>query len=322
MVAIIDSPGAALIGDDHSKAIADAGMTGRAFTLGSFLMSKPYEHSYDMTLVSVMEHLKPEKGDVIPKSVNIIGYPVTDKDWRHGLEWMIDVLKSMGITVIAAMGAGASVEKMRDSVRAERNILVYPEFGSMLSGYMSEEYRIPTISAGAPIGLRGCRDWVMSIASEMGVDPTVALKGIDDAEREIVSAIRSDKARAKNLQGMTFAMECIPSMALPLTTWLVDYLGMVPSSVRFTTSDNDSEKRLRDYLGTMGLESVIGAPVLGYTDVVLTNGHDALHMTETRRCGIGIDIAFPTPEEIHIRPDPLIGSVGAMGIVEKILNGI
>lgn len=322
MVAIIDSPGAALIGDDHSKAIADAGMTGRAFTLGSFLMSKPYEHSYDLTLVSVMEHLKPEKGDVIPKSVNIIGYPVTDKDWRHGLEWMTDVLGSMGITVIAAIGAGASVDEIRDSVRAKRNILVYPEFGSMLSEYMSKEYGIPTISTGAPIGLKGCRDWILSIASEMDVDPNVALRRIDDAEREIVSAIRSDKARAKNLQGMTFAVECIPSMALPLTMWLIDYLGMVPSSVRFTASDDDSEKRLREYLGTMGLESVIGAPMLGYTDVVLTNGHDALHMIETRRCGIGIDIAFPTPEEIHIRPDPLIGPVGAMSIVEKILNGI
>ena len=71
-----------------------------------------------------------------------------------------------------------------------------------------------------------------------------------------------------------------------------------------------------------GLESVIGADLPDYCDVMITNGHDALHLQENRRCGVGIDLTFPSTREIVLLPKPAVGVLGSMYIVEEILNSM
>lgn len=321
-IVILDSPGASLIGDDHSKAITDAGMDERAFSISSHYMSDTFERSYDRTVATILKHMDLERIEPRRGKVNIIGYPVTDKDWLHGLGEIRSLLNKMGLEIGAVIGAGSSWDSIRDSMDAEANILIYPEFGRMTSEFLESEMSIPTIRAVAPIGFDSTREWIGVIASALDVDPGPAMDHLRSVMRDVTTAIASDKGRSKNLRGMTFDIEAIPSIAFPLTRWLIEYLGMVPSAIRFTSSDKGSEEHLRDYLEARGLSPVIGAPRLLYTDVVLTNGHDALNLEEERRCGVGIDISFPSVKEMPILPEPLIGPLGAMYIADRILNSI
>ena len=323
-IVIIDSPGSALIGDDHGKSVSDAGMEGKAFALGGTLISMGFPESYDSTLRRIIEAVGPQKCDTIPRSVNIIGYPMTDKDWRHGLDHLRELLEAMGLTMTAAIGAGASLEDIRSSTGAEANIIVYPEFAEEVSEYMEHVHGIPSVRSpmGAPVGIDGTVAWVEAVAEALNVDPSPALEICNRARGMIKEAILGDTFRSKALQGMTFCIEGLPSMTYPLTVWLNGYLGMVPASIVNHGGDGSCSEDLESYLESRGLESVIGADLPDYCDVMITNGHDALHLQENRRCGVGIDLTFPSTREIVLLPKPAVGVLGSMYIVEEILNSM
>lgn len=324
-VMIIDTPGSALIGDDHGKAVSDADMEGRAFALGGTLISLGFAESYDSTLRRIVEFIRPAELETVPRTVNIVGYPMTDNDWRHGLAHLRELLGAMGLTVTAAIGAGASTDDIRASVGAEANVVVYPEYARELTGYMESEYGVRTVvsPAGAPVGLHGTEVWIRTIADALGVDPSGALAMCSAARGAIRDAILSDRSRIKQLQGMSFGVDGVPSLAYPLTVWLHDYLGMVPASVMLNPDgDGTCRGSLEGYLSDLGLGSVVGDPLPDYCDVVLTNGQDAMHLQENRRCGVGIDVAFPSTREIVLLPRPTIGIPGSLMIVEEILNSM
>ena len=60
LVVVINSPGAALIGDNHEKAIADAGLADRAIYMDESLVSMPMTTCYDHTLRAIVRKLDPE----------------------------------------------------------------------------------------------------------------------------------------------------------------------------------------------------------------------------------------------------------------------
>ena len=151
LIVVINSPGAALIGGNHERAIKEAGLEDRAIFMDESLVSTPMTQGYDHTLVEIMKHLDPIKERTDKDTVNLIGMTVMDKDFRAAIDEMTENLEAMGLKVRCVPGAGADLEGLRDSVNSEYCVVVCPEACQDLSEYYrSMGLKIIRSDAGAP----------------------------------------------------------------------------------------------------------------------------------------------------------------------------
>ena len=118
LIVVIDSPGAALIGDDHSKSIEDNGLSDRAMHIAESMASMPAPNACGHTLAAVMDFISPERREVWKGSVNILGLSLMDKDWKAARDELVGFVESMGLEVVSTPGAGSSVKDLIASVDA------------------------------------------------------------------------------------------------------------------------------------------------------------------------------------------------------------
>ena len=156
-------------------------------------------------------------------------------------------------------------------------------------------------------------------------DPTSAL-----------SSIRADRERACQLldrfnlltglpKGATFAVKADSSVALPLTKWLYNYLGMVPSSVTVNPGSSEQDSSLlAEFLNSIGLEDVITDCIINSrADIVLADGHTA-ELTKGIKEMSGRDFHFlsPEPGAWISSKSRIFGSKGALQLLDRIVNGM
>ncbi len=323
LIVTIDSPGAALIGDDHDKAIAGRMLSGRALHIGASMVSMPMQECYGLTLRMVMEHLAPERKGARKGTVLLLGLTIMDKDWRFARDELSGLLEGMGLEVLCAPGAGASVEDLRRSVEAEYAMVVCPEPCAGFSDYYKEiGVKVVRSPMGAPVGFDATRAWVKAMAEAAGCDPSVPLKRIDDAESMVRRKMVGLKYNALRIRGLTFSIAGTSSVVRPLTEWLYGYLGMAPVAVAVDPgSDEDSTEALRRFLDEADYACAFGREPED-SDVVLCEGITALVMQENGSCRIGIPIGQSSMGLDDIIPRPVFGMQGAMYIIDELMHGV
>jgi nitrogenase molybdenum-iron protein alpha/beta subunit len=325
LVVVINAPGAALIGDDHNTIIKDNGLSERFAVMEDSLISIELPEGFDMTMRSIVERLI-ECKDIQKRknSVNVIGLTIVDKDWGSVVSEFRYLLSFIGIDVVCFVGAGCTVDEIRDSVNASCNIVFQSEFGFKTATYYEKEFGIPSIygEEGAPVGFDSLNDWLISVALFFDKDPTPALDAIKEYRRRAYDVLMAARVYSMAAKGATFCIEGNPSIVCPLTKWLYNYLSMIPVSVRLDTDTGGKvSTELYLFLENIGfLESLESLPPK-YCDVYLSDGNTAQLMKETGRCLVGIDIG--TPSIVYdLIPRPIMGAQGAMYILDCIINGL
>ena len=323
IIVVINSPGAALIGDNHEKAIRDSGLEGRAIYMDESLVSMPMTECYGHMLRAVMEHLSPERRDVVPGTVNLLGLSLFDKDWAAGREELCAIVESMGLKVVSTPGAGTSVQDLKDSVSAEMNVVVCPEMCAGLLEYY-ESLGIPTVRspAGAPVGFSAVREWAKAVAVAAGKDPGPALEKVRSAERKVYDKLMGMKYNALRMRGMSFSIAGTASVVRPLAEWLYSYLSMVPVAVAVDPGADEREvSMLRSFLDERDLSDSFGKEPLEGSEAVLCEGVTALTMAEASGC-IGIPIGHSCTGMDDIIPRPIYGVQGALYILDEMMHGV
>ncbi len=323
LIVTIDSPGAALIGDDHDKAIAGRAMSDRAMHMDASMVSMPMQECYGLTLRMVMEHLAPERGEARKGTVLLLGLTIMDKDWRYARDELSGLLEAMGFEVLCAPGAGASVDDLKRSVDAEYATVVCTEPCAELSDYYEKMgVKVVRSPMGAPVGFDAARAWVQAMAEASGCDPSAALKRIDDAESMVRRKMLGLKYNALRIRGLTFSVAGISSVVLPLTEWLYGYLGMAPAAVITDPgSDPAFTEDLRRFLESADYACAFGREPVD-SDVVLCEGITALTMQLNGSCRIGIPIGQSSMGLDDIIPRPVFGIQGTMYIIDELMHGV
>lgn len=326
LTVVINSPGAALIGDDIDGAIDRAGFADKMLTLEEPTFSTPASTAYDSTIRTIMNWLDPARTDRIPNSVNILGMSITNKDWRHGVFELQGLLEKMGLTVLSVPGAACTVEGLRRSVRASYNVIVSPEYGISTAQRYEEKYGIPMVMSeeGAPVGFGATERWLRTIGEVTGTDAGEAIASMKHY-REVAARFLTEFQRHSTLpKGVTFAVKADSSVALPLTKWLLEYLGMVPVSVRLNPGgDPTMADSLRSFLEQQGFGEAWDRGLQeSRPDIVLADGHTARLMKGMRYCRVGVDISLPSLDRFNFIPRTIFGTQGAMYLLDEIINGI
>lgn len=324
LVAVLNSPGAGLIGDDIEKAAESAGFQCPTVLIESPLASTPMPVSVGSTLRSVMESLAPVRGDVRQGTVVLLGLSIIDKDWMSAREELTGYLEDMGLDVVCCPGAGSSVAEMAASVDAEYAVMVCPEMCSGLSEYYSDMgVTVIRSESGAPAGLDATEAWVRKVAEVTGRDPSKALGRISACRARIRDRFLGMRYNSVRIRGLTFSIAGTTSVVRPLTEWLYGYLAMAPAAVVCDDGgDAREESALRRFLESAGYGDAYGREPETGCDVVLCDGITACTMALDGDCRIGVPIGYSSMGLDDMIPRPVYGTGGVLYILDEILHGV
>lgn len=323
LIVVLDSPGAGLIGDDHSKAAEENDLSGITLVLGESLASEPATVSCGRTLAKVMDFLDPREGRTREGTVNLLGLSIMDKDWKAARDELCGLLEDMGLEVIACPGAGSSVEDLIRSVDAEHNVVVCPEMCSgLVEWYASRGVDSIVSDHGAPVGFDAVESWIGKVAEVTGHDPTRALEKVERARGKVLERFTGMRYNAARIRGMTFSAAGTASAVRPLTEWLYSYLAMAPAAVAVDPGADPHETEcLSRFLEDVGFSEAWDREPVD-CGVVLCEGVEALTMKLSDRCRIGIPIGYSSMGIDDVIPRPVYGIQGAFYILDELLHGV
>lgn len=325
-IIIVNSPGAALIGDDIGRSVRELGLTDRAIIIESPAFSAPASQGFEETMMRVVEALVPKRAPAPDRSVNLLGLSIMHKHWQGTVLELKRVLGLMGLDVKAVPGAGSSTDELRSSVDASLNIVLCPEYGAKLARYYNEEhgtsYLVP--SKGAPLGFDATECFIREVASAMKMDPSPALRDLQASMNRAAQVLARCASRLNSVKGSTFALRADSSIAYPLTEWLYSYMGMWPEAVELLPrSDPLFSEKLRSFLETIGAIDALMRPVESTpADTVFAEGRLVEQLKEEGQCIAGVDIAMPEGEHICFAPRTHWGSVGPLYLLEEMVNDL
>ncbi len=319
MICVVCTPGASLIGDDVEKAIRDSGVGCMVLSLDSSLISRSCGEGMDETLAKIAGQVIEAPGERVEGTVNVLGLTVLTKDWTSVRKELDEILGLMGLKVACYLGAGCTTDDIRASASAEFNIVLSPEYSRVTSQLYGDRFGIPSIGLGyAPVGFDAMLDLIDVIANATGKDPE---KARDYVHQYMGRAYRCMLSTRINVRGRSFIIDADPSVAYPLTVWLFKTLSMVPACIRFNgESDEEIQSKLSAFLEENNLQNCLGAEVPEFSDLVICDGNTARMYQMAKHCRKGIDICFPSIQNVDFRESPVLGCRGAMYLLDRIMN--
>ena len=299
ILAVVNSPGAALIGDDL-YGIAKRAMPDRPIVyMESPGYSVTFEEGYSLAALEMLKILLPDKKEAKDKesecrrpAVNLLGMSI----WHRYCEGDVRELKRLfelcGIDVNAVLCADCSIRELTDIPKADLNVVVYPKAGLESAKYLEERYGQPYyVCDPLPVGFSSTEKVFSEICTLLGTSEGAFMEQSERARALAWNKINGIFQMYGKPKGVTFHVAASESLAKAYGIFLTDYLGMEPApfdvaELLFSDANRISERALMPD-EFCGIE--IGFPGMGYTDLTVKT-----HM----------------------------GIEGALFLIEQVLNGI
>jgi nitrogenase molybdenum-iron protein alpha/beta subunit len=342
LIAVINSPGAALIGDDLDKFIAGEtrGAADRksdvpCLALEDTGFSGSYGSGYQAAMLKVLDALDLKKEEqknnygknaVGNPKVNLIGLSIYQKYFDNNYKTIKETLERCGIETICAPGAGDSAAAMKNISMADLNVVVYPEYGKEIAEYLKSRFATPYIipEEGPPIGFYSTTAFVKQICGCFNLPVLNAETVIEAARARAYLYLSRFSSMLGMPRGCLFSVKADSSTAYTLTRWLCSYLGMIPAAVSVLPgADTVFTKKLEDFLAAANHGEAMANPIIETPSQILLA--DANTIAEMRFYGqkiCGIEIALPSMGYIDVTEKTLFGAQGSLFLLEQILNGI
>lgn len=301
LLAIVNSPGAALIGDNLLEIARSILGDRRSVMLESPGFSEPFERGYSEALRAVLAQVGPalwrDGADAAPgandvKSVNLLGLSIWHRYHEGDLRELRRLFGLCGIQVNACPCAGCSIEELARLPQADLNVVLYPEMGldpaRLLEELLGQPYYLCSVP---PVGFDATQRMFADICELLGTSDE-ALVGESERARALAwYKINQVDVSSGKPKGVLFHVTGCDSQVRAYAEFLTDYLGMIwadPEDAELVFSDANliSELMLKNKT-FCGIE--INLPGMGYIDLV---------------------------------PKTHLGIEGALFLVEQVLNGL
>ena len=323
LIAVINTPGAALIGDDLARFVCSANLDVPCMSLESTGYSGTLEEGFQEALTEMMWTLAPLPMSEKDTSVNLLGLSIGQKNWEGNCRELERLLSLCGISIGAVIGAGTSVEDLMKLRSASLNVMIHEELGDRVASWCEERYGIATLRPckGAPIGFDNTENWVRGICEYVGVSPEPAVADIDRARMRAVRYIRHLNSLTGLPKGATFVIRGTLSVASPLARWLYGYLGMVPVAIDPTDSQSSLTCEMREFLENIGCARAWKSDSL-QADCVFADGATLALLESLPGRPRGIEIALPSRGYVDVVEKSILGASGSLQLLEWIYNAL
>ena len=325
LIAVVNSPGAALIGDDLERFIAGATLPVPCVAVESAGFSDGFAHGFQDAVIRTLKRLSPPSLPIQPKQVNLIGVSIFHRHWEGDVEELKRLFGLCGIEVNAVLCAGCSVADLEALGSAEANLVVHQEFADELIPFIESAFGRPSLipTTGAPIGFEETERWIEGVCESLRADPGPAFADIHQARKRAYDALSRFNSLTGLPKGATFALKADGSIALPLTRWLYDYLGMVPVSVSANDAVTEQRESLRNFLEEIGCAAAWESDAADCVPDLVFGDEGFIGRFQARGLPVfGVDIAMPGGGNMEIIPRCIVGASGALWLLERILNGM
>lgn len=222
---------------------------------------------------------------------------------------------------------GCTVSGLERITAAGLNLVIHEEYADTLIPFMANQFDLDSLvpPAGAPVGFSATESWIKAVCGRLEVSPAPALALIKTDRKRSHESLNRFNALTGLPKGAGFAVDADASLALPLTTWLYEYLGMVPVWVRVPQETDVSEcaGQLNSFLEKIHCKTAWQAhPGQGEPDVVFAGADVIMQLRLNMRPFTGIEISLPGGSYQHVIPKSYMGSQGALYLIERIINGL
>ena len=300
IIAIINSPGAALIGDNLLEIAREKLGKRRVVMLESSGYSLDFSSGYSDALLAMLKQVGApaweaegrKKNDQGKRKINLLGLSI----WHRNIQGDIDELKRMfamcGIEVNAIPCAGCSFEELKSLPEADLNVVLYPETGLESAKYLKETLGTPYYQCEyLPIGFNAYEKMIFDICDILDCSFDEFRTESEKARALAWYKIREINQAYGKPKGVRFYVDGDASVAASYTAFLRDYLGMEPSPAE------DAE-------------------------LVFSNANVITELMLRNKVFCGIEISLPGMGYTDLLPKTHMGIKGCLFLIEQVLNGL
>ena len=326
LVAVVNSPGAALIGDDLGR-LMDGRLAGTPhFAIESTGFSGDFGDGFQAAVGRMLDVLDLPEAGRLPASVNVLGLSLDQKYFDNNYATLRELLALAGVEVISALGATDSLATIRRARQAALNVVVCPETGLKTARKLEAEWGTPYLlpAQGQPIGFSAAEGLLVEVAGLLGTDAGPALDESGRARARAYLQLSRYSSLLGLPKGALYSVRAQASAALPLASWLSGYLGMIPAAIEVMGGeDGGCLEALRAYLAPLGLEGALGKPAAETpTELLLADGDTIAASRLLGQRAACIEISNPALSYLDVTRKQLYGPEGALLLLEQIMNGL
>lgn len=299
LLAVINSPGAALIGDELSELAREKMGDIPVVTLESPGWSTSFELGCSEASLALLKQLGPAlrkspeaKKSGAKKKVNILGLSIWQRYMQGDRQELERLFALCGVEVSCCLCAESSLDEIAAMPDADLNAVLCPEMGLAAAQYLKErfgtEYYVCPVP---PIGFSATERVFADICALLGVSDEAVREQSERARALAWYKINAVHHQYGKPKGVKFYVECSPSFARGYREFFTGYFGMQ--------------------------ESEAAQAELVFADANLIA---ALMLENKSFCGI--EVSLPGMGYIDLVPKTHLGTQGALFLTEQVLNGL
>ena len=298
LLAVINAPGASLIGDDLREIARSILGERPTVTVETPGLSRSFEEGWSCAALSLLEQVgaglwqEREPEERTGKRVNLLGLSIWQRYFEGDLAELRRLFALCGIEVNTALCADCSVEELAQVPEADLNVVLDPEAGSAAARFLERTCGTPyCVCPGFPIGFSATERMFEQIGRMLGISCRPLLEESERARALAWYKIDQVYSVSGKPRGVAFFVDGSAARKQAYDDFLTEYLGMEPA------------------------EPEQAELVFGDANIIAE-----LLLKNQRFCGI--EISLPGMGYIDLVPKTHMGIRGALFLIEQVLNGL
>lgn len=328
LLAVVNSPGAALIGDDLEGIVSRVAGDIPLVTFQTPGFSSNICHGFEAGIAALFEQLGIEKGERpaawIRPTVNVLGLSLYHKYHEGTAIELRRLFDLCGVDVNCLLGQSGGLESLQSAPAADLNVVVHPEYGLGTAAFLQERYGTPYVVAGPPIGFDATDKMLRGVCGALGCDPEPALLEGERARAKAYVNISRLNSLTGLPKGVRYSVEATCSELAAFLGFFTGYLGMAPVAMEdMAPQSGCCRTQLEQALAARGFAQALDADIdADCGELVFATGETIGRLKLGERRFSGIEVALPTIGYIDVLPKTQWGHTGALMLVEQVINGL
>ena len=324
-IVFIDTLGASVQVADRESAAVRSGYGDHVVFADPDVSSLSFSEGFDDTVMKIVSFIGPNRKNSKAKKVNILGYGAFDADWTYGMQSLRELMELLGTEITCFIGLDSAAE-LKNSGDADLNIMIHPECSRKTAEWYCRNLDIPFLepSMGAPIGYDSIRSFINEVSQALDLDPSHALKILDEDERRMMRILRNYDKFSGGLRCGGMGFEGMPSDILPVMKWMYNAFSLVPEYIDVRRTDDN-----RDITGVQRfLEEIDSLEALDKKEpspdlkIIFTDGLSAQYYNFDRPKMSAVGFEMPFAGVSGLMDRSLMWLNGCHVILDGVINGI
>ena len=325
ILCIVNSPGAALIGDDLAGIARRIVVDKPVIIIETPGFSSDICKGYESAVLGLINQLKLTQSNKASQAVNILGLSLHHRNCGGDIIELKHMMELCGIEVNCVLCADCDITSIKKLPDAALNIVINPEYASETVEHLHKLFGTQYhICDGPPIGFKATEVFMHDICNKLNADISGFTNYCERARARAFSFISRINSLTGMPRGVTFAVEGTYSELYAYTSFFVRYFGMIPVCTSVTNPDSDCYKEIfYNLLDELQAKSALNQDIMK-TDgqFVLASGNTIAGLKLRKHSFFGIETALPTLGYIDVVPKTHLGVKGGLLLVEDVLNGM